>query len=61
MERAKSLSGPDLAAALAGIKDLQLVTGKITMDAERNPTKSAVVLKIHGGEPTYVATVEPPQ
>lgn len=61
MGRAKSLSGPDLAAALAATKDLQLVSGKITIDANRNPKKSAVVLKLHSGIPGYVATIQPPQ
>jgi branched-chain amino acid transport system substrate-binding protein len=60
MDRAKSLDGPDLAAAIATTKSFPGVTGSITLDAERNPMKSAVVLVVRGGEPHYAATIEPP-
>ena len=60
MDRAKSLDGADLAAAIAATKDFPGVTGKITLDAQRNPVKSAVILQIKCGAPHYVATIVPP-
>ncbi len=64
MEQAKSLSGDDLAAALAATRDFPGVTGKISMDAERNARKTAVVLEMRKGPdgrilPRYVTTIEP--
>jgi branched-chain amino acid transport system substrate-binding protein len=59
IRRSPSLSGADLKAAIAATKDFQGVTGTITLDAERNAVKSAVVLKIEGGKSAYVATVNP--
>ncbi len=59
MKRAKSLKGSDLAAALAATKDFAGVTGTITMDSKRNAVKSAVILQIKGGVPTYVTTIQP--
>jgi len=61
MGRAKSLGGKDLAAAIAATKDFKGVTGIITIDNERNATKSAVVVKMTGGVPHYAATIEPPK
>jgi branched-chain amino acid transport system substrate-binding protein len=60
MHRAKSLSGKDLAAAIAATKDFPGVTGVISMDEQRNARKPAVILRLQGGKPSYVATVEPP-
>ena len=59
MKRAKSLSGPDLAAALVATKDFKGATGNINMNAKRDAIKSAVILEIKDGKPTYVATVAP--
>jgi branched-chain amino acid transport system substrate-binding protein len=60
MNRAKSLSPSDIRDALATTKDFDGVAGKITMDAGRNPVKSAVVLKVvNGGDFEYVTTVQP--
>jgi branched-chain amino acid transport system substrate-binding protein len=61
MNRAKSLDGADLAAAIAATKDFKGVTGLITIDKDRNAKKSAVVVKMTGGVPRYAATIEPPQ
>jgi len=60
MERAKSLDGNDLAAAIAETKNFPAVTGTITLDKDRNPLKSAVVLKVVNGKPHYEATILPP-
>ena len=44
--------------ALASTKDFAGVTGSITMDADRNPTKLPVVLKVVNGRPTFAAKIE---
>src|SRR3954471_7009525 len=45
--------------ALAATKGFEAVTGTITMDKDRNPEKSVVVLKIEGGKAKYEALVKP--
>ena len=60
MQRAKSLGGDDIAAELATTKDFDGVTGKISIDADRNAVKPAVMLEMKDGAPTYVTTIEPP-
>lgn len=57
--RAKSLSGADIAAELAKTKDFDGVTGKISIDAERNAVKPAVILEMKGGEPNFVSSIAP--
>jgi len=59
MNRASSLGGKDLAAAIAATKDFAGVTGKITIDANRDAQKAAVVLQMKNGVPSYVTTIEP--
>ena len=59
MNRAKSLSGPDLRDAIAATKDFPGVTGKITINAQRNAVKPAVVLQIRGAAYHYVTTINP--
>jgi branched-chain amino acid transport system substrate-binding protein len=59
MERAPSLSGADIAAALAATKDYPAVTGNITIDKNRDASKSAVVLTFVEGQQKYVTTIDP--
>lgn len=59
MDRAPTLGGKDLAAAIAATKGFPGVTGKITLDANRDAQKQAVVVQMKGGLPRYVATVVP--
>jgi branched-chain amino acid transport system substrate-binding protein len=59
IERAKSLDGKAIRDSLAATKDFEGVTGKITMDKNRDAHKSAVVIKIEGGKGKYESTVEP--
>lgn len=59
MGRAKSLGGEDLRQAIAESRNFKGVTGNITIDPQRNATKSAVVLVFKGGKPVYAATVDP--
>lgn len=59
MRRAKSLGGDEISAQLAGMKDFDGVTGKISIDAERNAVKPAVMLEMKDGAPVFVTTIEP--
>ncbi len=59
MDRAASLDGKTLAAAIASTKGFHGVTGSITMDANRDAKKSAVIVQMKGGVPVYVQTIEP--
>ncbi len=59
MERAKDLSGPALRDAIEQTKGFQGVTGVITLDADHNANKSAVVLKVENNAAKFAATVNP--
>ncbi|MEQ1879175.1 MAG: ABC transporter substrate-binding protein, partial [Bdellovibrionia bacterium] len=60
MGRSPSLEKSAIREALANTKEYQGVTGKITIDANRNAVKPAVVLKVDkGGEFKYVTTINP--
>jgi branched-chain amino acid transport system substrate-binding protein len=59
MKKSPSLGGKDLAAAIAQTKDFEGVTGKITLNAERNAVKPAVIMEIKDGKPTFLTTVDP--
>ena len=56
---AGSTDGAKMRDALAGIKDFDGVTGKITIDSKRNATKAAVVLKVNSKGNDFVASVAP--
>ena len=45
--------------AIAETKGFQGVTGVISLDADHNAVKPAVVLEVKGGKAVYVATVAP--
>jgi branched-chain amino acid transport system substrate-binding protein len=59
MKRAGTTDGPAVRDALAATRNFPAVTGSITFDAQRNPTKSAVVLTIKGGQFHFVQSVTP--
>jgi branched-chain amino acid transport system substrate-binding protein len=59
MRRAGSTEGKRVRDALAATKDFPGVTGRITMDADRNPVKPAVILKVEGGKFRFAATIAP--
>jgi len=59
IERTKSLSGPDIREALANTKDHPGATGTLTLDADRNPVKPAVILTIREGKRRFAAAVTP--
>jgi branched-chain amino acid transport system substrate-binding protein len=57
--RAGSTDGAKIRDALTATKDFAGVTGKITINKERNAVKPAVVLKIENGKFVYITTVNP--
>jgi branched-chain amino acid transport system substrate-binding protein len=59
MERARDLTGPAIREAVAATRSFAGVTGGITLDADHNAVKAAVVLKIEGSGARYVGTVQP--
>jgi branched-chain amino acid transport system substrate-binding protein len=59
MRRAPDLSGSAVRDAIAQTKDFPGVAGTISLDAQRNAVKPAVVLKVEDGKSHYVTTVSP--
>ncbi|HLN80620.1 MAG TPA: ABC transporter substrate-binding protein [Thermoanaerobaculia bacterium] len=59
IRRAGSTEGKRMRDALAETKDFSGVSGMIKMDADRNPIKPAVVLKVEGGRFRFVTAVSP--
>jgi branched-chain amino acid transport system substrate-binding protein len=58
IKRAGSTEGKRVRDALASTKDFPGVTGSITMDADRNPTKLPVILKVQNGRFTFAASMK---
>lgn len=59
IKRAGTTDSKALRDAIAATKDFDGVTGKITLDADRNANKPAVVLTIKDGKYSYVTTIAP--
>jgi branched-chain amino acid transport system substrate-binding protein len=59
LQRAGTTEGPKLRAALAATKDYPAVTGRITMDTQRNATKAAVIMVVRDGEFRFLQSVSP--
>lgn len=59
MEHTSNLKSDEIRNELAKTKDFPAVTGKITIDADRNAVKSAVVVKVDGASNRYVTTISP--
>jgi branched-chain amino acid transport system substrate-binding protein len=59
IKRAGTTDGPKLKAAIAATQNFPAVTGKITINAERNADKPAVMLVVKEGKFRYVETVSP--
>jgi branched-chain amino acid transport system substrate-binding protein len=57
IRRAGSTEGKRVRDALASTTDFRGVTGTISFDADRNPVKGAVILKVEKGKFRYVASV----
>jgi branched-chain amino acid transport system substrate-binding protein len=61
IQRAGTTEGPKLRDALAQTKNFVGVTGVISMDAQRNAVKPAVILKLQDGSYVYQETIQPGQ
>ena len=59
IQRAGSTDGPKVRDAIQGTKDFPGVTGSITINADRNAVKPAVILKIENGKFLLVETIKP--
>jgi len=59
IKRAGSTDSTKIRDALAATKDLDGVTGKTTLDANRNAQKPAVIIEIKGGKFVFKETVNP--
>ncbi len=59
IKRAGTVEGAKVRDALAATKDLEGVTGKTTINAQRDATKAAVVIQVKGGKFKYLETVKP--
>jgi branched-chain amino acid transport system substrate-binding protein len=59
IKRAGGTDAEKLRDAIAGTKDLSGVTGKITINPERNANKSAVIITVRNGGLHYFETIEP--
>ena len=59
LKRAGTTDGPKLRDAIATTKDFPAVTGTITINENRDATKSAVILQVKGGKFEYLETVNP--
>jgi branched-chain amino acid transport system substrate-binding protein len=59
ISRAGTTDGPAVRDALANTKDFMGVTGRITIDADRNARKSVVIIEIQNGKTRYKETIEP--
>ena len=59
IKRAGSVEGVKVRDALAVTKDFVGVTGKTTIDQQRNASKPAVILTVKEGKFKYVETIAP--
>ena len=59
IKRTGTTDEPKLRDAIAATKDYEGVTGKTTLDAQRNATKSAVIMTVKDGKFKYVETIAP--
>ena len=59
IRRAGSTDGARVRAALATTRNFPGVTGRITIDAQRNASKSAVIFTVRQGKFVYVESVAP--
>jgi branched-chain amino acid transport system substrate-binding protein len=59
MRRAPELTPVAIRDAIEQTSGLQGVTGTIRLDADHNPVKSAVIIRVVKNAPRYEATVEP--
>jgi branched-chain amino acid transport system substrate-binding protein len=61
IKRAGSFERAKVRQALSETKDYDAVTGRITLDENRNANKSGVVVQVKGDKFVYTKTIEPKQ
>jgi branched-chain amino acid transport system substrate-binding protein len=59
LEAAPEMTSAALKTQLTKVAQYPGVTGKITINGERNASKSAVVVQVEGNNRKYVTTVNP--
>lgn len=59
MKRAPDLSGAAVRDQIAATRDFPGVGGAITLDANRDAVKQAVILKVEGGKTRFVTSLKP--
>jgi branched-chain amino acid transport system substrate-binding protein len=59
IKRAGTTDGPKVRDQLAATKDFNGISGKITIDKDRNATKPAVILQVKDGTFKFVETIQP--
>lgn len=59
LRTSSGVGGARLRAAIAATRDFEGVTGRITLGADRNAVKPAVVVQLLKGAPTFVSEVPP--
>jgi branched-chain amino acid transport system substrate-binding protein len=59
IKRAGTTDGPKVRDAIAATKDFDGVTGKTTINEQRDATKPAVILQVKNGNFQYIETVNP--
>lgn len=59
IKRAGSAEPEKINTALAATKDLQLVSGKITIDKDHNPVKQAVIIEFKDGQQIFKQAISP--
>jgi branched-chain amino acid transport system substrate-binding protein len=59
IKRAGTTDGAKVRDAIAATKNFEAVTGKISINENRDATKSAVILQVVGGKFKYLETVAP--
>jgi branched-chain amino acid transport system substrate-binding protein len=59
MTRAGSTEGQKVRDAIAATRNFEAVTGTITINEQRDATKSAVILQVKNGKFAYLETIQP--
>jgi branched-chain amino acid transport system substrate-binding protein len=59
IRRAGTTGGPKIRDTIAATTNFPGISGTITIDENRNASKSAVIVKIQNGKPKYVQTIQP--
>ena len=52
LKSAKDLTGPSIREAMNGVSGIDLITGKLKFDADRNPEKAVTFIEVKGGKLT---------